>query len=568
MAVLDAPLPPASRAAPFSAGLPGGWTVGIVLIAALVAAPLAAVVGIALQPGEDLWAHLASTVLPRYVSASARLALGVGLGVLVIGAGTAWLVTVCRFPGRRVFEWALLLPLAMPAYLAAYAYTDLLEFAGPVQMALRGVFGWRTGADYWFPEVRGMGGAIAFMTLVLYPYVYLLARAAFLEQSVGMLELGRTLGRGPWRVFFTIALPLARPALAIGVLLALMETLNDFGTVDFFAIPTFTVGIYRIWFGMNNAPAAAQLASVLLGVVLVLIGLERVARRSRRYHSAAGKFRPLPRFPLRGRRAALATAACTAPILLGFAVPAGALLANSVGADFTTGGAGLWTFAANSLTVSLLAAGACLLAGTFMAYGVRLGGGALARVASRTALVGYAVPGAVLAIGVLAPAAWLDNAIDAAMRSAFGYSTGLLLSGTVAAVTFAYVVRFIALSFGTVEASLAKITPAMDDAARSLGLTPLGALPRVHLPLMRGSLMTAGLLVFVDAMKELPMTLILRPFNFDTLATHVYEYASYEQFGQAAPAALGIVVAGLLPVILLSRSIARLRPASEGRADA
>ncbi len=545
--------------------LPSGWSLGIVAVAAVVAAPLGAVLGIALGPGEDIWRHLAGTVLWRYVSATAALSAGVGLGVLVLGTGTAWLVTLCRFPGRTWFEWGLLLPLAMPAYLAAYAYTDLLDYAGPVQTALRALFGWETKAEYWFPQIRSLGGAMAFMTLVLYPYVYLLARAAFLEQSVGVLEMGRALGRGAWRVFFTIALPLARPALVIGVLLAVMETLNDFGTVDYFAVPTFTVAIYRVWFAMNNAPGAAQLASVLLGAVLVLIALERLARRSRRYHTTSGKNRPLPRYPLRGWRALLAVLACAFPIVSGFLVPSGVLIAQSLGVDNGEAARGLWGFLANSLLVSSLAAGVCVCVGLFMAYGLRMHRGPVPRAATRVASVGYAVPGAVLAIGVLIPAAWLDNTLDAYLRSNFGVSTGLLLSGTLAAIVFACVVRFLALSFGTLEAGLAKITPALDDAARSLGTGSLGVLRRVHLPLMRGSLLTAALLVFVDSMKELPMTLILRPFNFDTLATHVYEYASNEQFHQAAPSAMAIVAAGMLPVILLSRAISRSRPHRIGR---
>ena len=540
--------------------LPNRWAVGVVLIAAVVAGPVLAVMAIALQSSQGLWAHLASTVLAGYVLNTLGLALGVGVGVVVIGVGTAWLVTMCRFPGRWVFQWALLLPLAMPTYLAAYAYTDLLEFAGPIQGGMRALFGWQSKAEYWFPEVRSLGGAIAFMTLVLYPYVYLLCRASLLEQSVGVLEAGRSLGHGPWRSFCSVALPLARPAIVIGVLLAVMESLNDFGTVEYFGVPTFTVGIYRVWFGMNNAPAAAQLATVLLTFVIVLIWLERTARRSRRFHTASGKGRPLPGYELRAPLAGLAFAACLAPILLGFLVPGGVLLRYSLATLGKSLHVGLATTMANSLLVSSLAATTAIAVGLSMAYGLRLGSGGLVRAATRIASIGYAVPGAVLAIGVLIPATRLDNAVDAFMRDAFGISTGLLLSGTVAALTFAYVVRFLALSFGTLEASLTKITPRMDDAARSLGSRPAATLWRVHLPLMRGSVLTAGMLVFVDGMKELPMTLMLRPFNFDTLATYVYERVSYELFPEAAPAALAIVLAGLLPVIVLSRSIAGARP--------
>jgi iron(III) transport system permease protein len=548
---------------------PDGWSVAVLLTAALAASPLVALLGIAAQPNQGLWGHLLGTVLPLYVVTTAELGLAVAVGVGVLGVSTAWLVTVCRFPGRRTFRWALLLPLAMPTYLAAFAYTDLLEYAGPVQGTLRALLGWRSKADYWFPEVRSLGGAAVFMTLVLYPYVYLLARAAFLEQSAGALEAGRSLGRGPWRCFFTVALPLARPAIAVGVLLALMETLNDFGTVEFFAVPTFTVGIYRVWFGMNNAPAAAQLATFVLAVVLGLIWLERAARSRARFDAGpAGKARPLPGFALRGWRAALAVAACALPVLLGFGVPAGMLLRGSLASAGALPLAELAGVLGNSLLVSTLAGGGAVGVGLLLAYGQRQRGGPLVRGAARVASVGYAVPGTVLALGVLIPAAALDNAVDALLRAWLGVSSGLLLSGTVAAVTFACILRFLALSFGTLEASLGKITRAMDHAARSLGATPAGALWRVHLPLMRPSVLTAGLLVFVDTMKELPMTLILRPFNFDTLATHVFELASYERFHQAAPAALAIVLAGLLPVILLSRGIARSRDVRPPRAGA
>lgn len=541
-----------------------GWTIFVVLIAALLVSPILAVVGIALSPSGDIWAHLVATVLPTYVLTTLGLALGVGVGVLVIGTGTAWLVTMCRFPGRRVFEWALLAPLAVPTYLAAFVYTDLLEFAGPVQGALRAVFGWSSRREYWFPEIRSLSGAIVFFTLVLYPYVYLLSRAAFHQQSARVFEAGRSLGRGPWNCFFLLALPLARPSIAVGLLLAMMETLNEFGAVDYFAVQTFTVGIYRVWFGMNNAPAAAQLASLVLVFVILLIWLERTARKRQRYDPGAGNYQQPSGYPLRRMRAALATTACFSPILLGFCIPAGVLLSFALDTYQQTLNAGFIEIIGNTLLLSALAALICVAVGLMLAYGVRLRATVLVRGAARVASVGYAVPGTVLAIGVLIPAARFDNALDAFLRANFGISTGLLLSGTIAVVTFAYVARFMALSYGSMEAGFAKVTPTMDEAARSLGLVPGAVLRRVHIPLLRGSLLTAMVLVFVDSMKELPMTLILRPFNFDTLATHVYEYASFEQFRESALAALTIVGAGLLPVILLSRGIARSRPGRRG----
>ena len=541
-----------------------GWTLGTVLIALAASIPLAAVIGLALTPGESVWGHLASTVLPLYIRTTLLLMAGVGLGTLVIGAGTAWLVTMCRFPGRHIFEWALLLPLAIPAYVVAYVYTDLLEYAGPVQEAVRASFGWTTKGDYWFPEIRSLGGAIAVMTLAFYPYVYLLSRAAFVEQSVCVLEVSRTLGHGPWRSAFRVALPLARPALVIGLSLVLMETLNDFGTVDYFAVATFTAGILDVWLNMNSVSGAAQLASVLLLFVLVVVYLERRGRRGRRYHHTSARYRALPGYPLRGGPAALASLACLTPVVLGFAIPTGVLgryalthYADTLEADFLT-------YTANSLGLSSIAAVITVAVGIFMAYGARLRGGPVVTAATRFASLGYAVPGAVLAIGVVLPTAWLDNTVDAVLDSVFGISTGLLLSGSIFVIVLGYVVRFLALSFGTIEASLSKVTPSMDGAARTLGAGPMATLRRVHLPVMRGSVLTAAILVFVDCMKELPMTVILRPFDFHTLATFVHQYASDELLAESSLAALTIVASGILPVILLSRTIGRSRPGHSG----
>ena len=525
-------------------------------MAALLTSPILAVLGIAMENSGDAWAHLASTVLGTYINQTFGLIIGVGAGVLIIGVGTAWLVTMFEFPGRSVLQWALLLPLAMPAYIAAYTYTDVLEFAGPVQTSLREMFGWQRPGDYWFPEIRSLGGAVTFMSLVLYPYVYLLARAAFVEQSQNLWDAARGLGLGTWRCFMRVGLPLARPAIAVGVLLALMETLNDFGTVDYFAVQTLTVGVYRVWFGMNNAPAAAQLASMVLALVLVMATLERIARGRRRYQFSHNTPRRHPLARLRGVRGVLALLTCATPLTLGFVIPAGLMAASAVGSYGYAAGVDTLSLAFNSLAVASLAALVCLCGGLFLAYGARLSGTALVKSATRVASIGYTVPGVVLAVGVLIPAAALDNAIDGFMRTHFDTATGLIFSGTLYALIFACTVRFLALSFGSLEAGLTKITPNMDAAARSLGRHPGGVLARIHFPLLRGSLLTGVMLVFVDAMKELPMTLILRPFNFNTLATHVYEYASYEAFDQAIIAALAIVVTGLGPVIVLSLSFA------------
>jgi len=537
------------------------WTVGALIVAALVAAPIFTVLGIALTDSSDIWSHLYHTVLGLYLERTVVLMIGVGAGTLVIGTGTAWLVTMCRFKGSKYFEWALLLPLAVPAYVLAFVVTDQLEYAGNVQVTLRSLFGWTRPQDYWFPEVRSMTGAITVMTLVLYPYVYLLARAAFLEQSVCVLEVSRTLGKTAWGSFIHVALPLARPSIVVGVTLVLMEVLNDFGTVDYFAVRTFTAGIFDVWLNMNSIGGAAQLSSVLLLVVLVLIVTERLARQGRKFHHTSSKYSELPSYRLSGLRAALAFSACALPVLLGFVLPATVLANYALEFYEETLSADYLGFVSNSLILSASAALLALIIGLFLAYAVRMSRGPWVKLAARTACVGYAVPGAILAVGVLWPTGALDQSLSW-LGGHLGIGIGAVMIGTVAPLVYGYLVRFLALSYGTAEASLGKITPSMDGAARTLGASPAGALQRVHFPLMRGSLLTAAILVFVDCMKELPLTIILRPFNFDTLATFVYQYASDELLEESALGALTIVGAGIIPVVLLSLTIARSRPGS------
>ncbi|HXH03458.1 MAG TPA: iron ABC transporter permease [Candidatus Competibacteraceae bacterium] len=536
------------------------WLVGALAVAAIVALPVAAVLYLALFPRENIWGHLATTVLPDYVATTLWLLAGVGVGTLLIGVTGAWLVTMCRFPGRRLFEWALLLPLAVPAYVIAYVYTDLLDYAGPVQSLLREWFSWSSAADYWFPPIRSLGGAMAMMALVMYPYVYLMARAAFLEQSPSLLDACRTLGHGPWSGFFRVSLPIARPAIAVGLALVLMETLNDFGTVNFFAVRTLTAGLYDVWLGMSNLGGAAQIACVMLLFVVLLLTLERLSRRRQRHFQGERRFQSLPTYRLRGWRAVLAWLACALPVLLGFVVPAVVLGGYAMERFDESWTAEFRRYAASSLLLSAGAATLAVAVGLFLAYSRRLHGEQRGlQLAVRAASLGYALPGVVLAVGIVVPFAAFDNALDAWLRRSFGVSTGLLLSGTVFAVLFAYVVRFLAVSLGAIESSLAKVTPSMDMAARSLGHGPWATLRRVHLPLIRGGLLTGAMVVFVDSMKELPATLLLRPFNFETLATYVYQYASDERLAECALAALMIVAVGLGPVILLSRTIARSR---------
>jgi iron(III) transport system permease protein len=529
------------------------------LVAALAALPVASLALYLLAGGTgSTWAHLAATVLPDYSLNSLLLCLGVAAGVILFGVSTAWLTAMHEFPGRRVFEWALVLPMAMPAYVLAYLYTDLLQFVGPVQGWLRETFGWRR-ADYWFPDVRSLGGAAAMFSLVLYPYVYLLVRNAFLERSSGMLEAARTLGHGPWSVFWRVSLPLARPALAAGVALTLMETLADYGTVAYFGVDTFTTGIYRAWFSLGDRPAAVQLATLLLGFVLLLLLLERGSRGRARFHNTTGRNRPMPGQRLRGLAAVLAVICCLLPLLLGFLLPAALLLRMAWEQGIGLLGERFLVLAGNSLTLALLSATLAVALALLLAYSARLSRTWLARALNRLVGLGYAVPGSVIAVGVLIPVTRLDQALAALWQQFGGANPGLLLTGGIAALVYAYLVRFLSAALQTVEGSLGKITPSMDDAARSLGSGQLQTLGRVHLPILRSSLFTAGLLVFVDVMKELPATLVMRPFNFDTLATQTYTLASDERLAEASSAALAIVVVGLLPLVVLSRQIARGR---------
>lgn len=530
-----------------------------VLVAVLAGLPVASVgLNIFVGGTSATWSHLAQTVLPEYILNSLLLCLGVGTGVALLGVATAWLTAMHEFPGRRYFEWALVLPLAMPAYVMAYVYTDFLQFVGPVQTALREVFGWEHG-DYWFPDIRSLPGAVLMFVCVLYPYVYLLARGAFLERASGMLEAARTLGMGPWQGFFSVSLPLARPAIAAGIALALMETLADYGTVAYFAVNTFTTGIYRAWFSLGDRVAAAQLAAMLLSFVLFLLMVERVSRGRARYNNTTGRNRPMPGAQLGGAAALLAVLVCVVPLLLGFVLPATLLLKMALTEGDAQFGERFLMLSRNSFVLAGITASIGVFLALLMAYGARLSKSAFARGLNRLVGLGYAVPGAVIAVGVLIPVTRLDNWLAGQWEHWFGSNPGLLLTGGIAALIYAYLVRFLAVALHTVESSLAKITPNMDDAARCLGLGQGETLRRVHAPMLRGSLFTAGLLVFVDVMKELPATLVMRPFNFDTLATQVYTLASDERLAEASTASLAIVAVGLLPLIALSRQISQAR---------
>ncbi|AOY87948.1 iron ABC transporter permease [Marinobacter salinus] len=535
------------------------WLITAGLITAIVALPVLSVVLLAFFPEENIWPHLIDTTLPRYLTTTLKLMVGVGTLTLVIGLATAWAVTMCEFPGRKFFEWAMLLPFAVPAYVIAYVYTSLLDYAGPIQSGLRALMGWENASDYWFPQIRSLEGATLMIGLVLYPYVYLLARAAFLEQSPSLFAVSRSLGHSALSTFFRVVLPIARPAVAVGLSLVLMETLNDFGTVDFFAVQTLTAGLFDTWMNLGNLGGAAQIATTMLIFVVILVTLERYSRRRQQQFAARDNRDPIPRFTMSVPRQLVCLAVCAIPVLFGFVIPGFTLglyaweyFGESWNPDFLEN-------TLNSLFLSGTAALTTLLIGVTLAYSRRLHNTRGMQILMRLSSLGYAMPGAVLAVGVIVPLAGFDNWLDSLMRDAFGISTGLLLSGSAFAMVFAYTVRFLAVSAGSVESALQKITPSMDMASRSLGYSPGKTLVRVHLPMLRGTLLTAALVVFVDCMKELPATLILRPFNFDTLATYVYQFASDERLYHSALPALIIVLAGIIPIILMSRSISNTR---------
>ncbi len=535
------------------------WNSLLVFISLLFSIPLAIVFGSLFFPEYEVWEHLRATVLIDYIGNSFALLIGVGFFSLLIGVIPAWLVTMYRFPLSRQLEWALLLPMSVPAYIIAYTYTGALDVAGPLQVTLREITGWQY-RDYWFPEVRSLGGAIAMLSLVLYPYIYLLARAAFIEQSVCVLEVSRTLGCNAFGGFRRVALPLARPAIMVGLSLVVMETLADYGTVQYFGVSTFTTGIFRTWFGLGNSLAAAQMSALLLVFVAVFLYLEKRSRKQARYHHTSSRYSSLMQQRLTKGHGVIALIICAAPLSFGFIVPVSLLINWAIDTYLDVLGKDFYLLFFNSLFLafitSMLAVGIAL----FMAYSNRNNQSLLNKIMVRLVSMGYAIPGTVIAVGVLIPFAWFDNSLDNFLIENFNISSGLLISGTVFILVFAYLVRFLAVSINTIEAALVKIKPVMDEVAKTTGMHTINILRSIHMPMMRGSLLTASLLVFVDVLKELPATLILRPFNFNTLAVRTYELANEELLAEAAVPALAIVIVGIIPVIIISNSISRSRP--------
>ena len=529
------------------------WTVAAACLLPMLAVTLAALTG-----GTGTVSQLIDTVLPRYAATTLALAVMVACGTFTLGVGAAWLVTMTRFPGVRLFEIALVLPLAFPAYVLAYAYTYILDHPGIVQSTLRQITGWGP-RDYWFPEVRSLPGAALMLVLVLYPYVYLLARAAFLQQSSAAFLAARTLGHSTWSAFWRVSLPMARPAIAGGVLLTVMETIADYGTVAHFSVQTFATGIYTSWFTLADRSAAAQLALCLLVFALMLAVAERMQRGRAQYHHTGKAHVRMPPEPLSGWRAGLAVTLCVVPVTLGFVLPVIVLFAMGIGSEQDLFSRRYITFTSNSLTLAGIAALVTLAAAIAVGFFQRSRPGRGAAFAGHVARLGYAVPGGVIAVGLLVPFAAFDNRLDAWMRSTFDISTGLLVTGSIWLLVAAYMVRFLAAALGAYEGGQATVHANMDAAARSLGKGPLGTLARVHLPILTPSLLTALLIVFVDVMKELPATLIMRPFNFDTLAVQAHRLAADERLDGAAVPSLVIVAVGLLPVILICRQVGRNR---------
>ncbi|MBY5993036.1 ABC transporter permease [Ferrimonas balearica] len=531
------------------------WSVGGYLLVTALMLPLVALVLQSLQPDQEVFQHLYDTVLNAYVANTVLLILLVCLGALALGLPAAWLVAMCRFPGQRWFQWAMLLPLAMPAYIVAYVYTDMLDFAGPVQGLLRELGGWQRPSDYYFPEVRSLGGAAIMLSLVLFPYVFMLARTAFLEQASNLIQASRTLGCTPTQSFFRLSLPLARPAIAVGLSLVAMETLADFATVSYFAVNTLTTAVYDTWLGHGSMSSAARLSTLmLLGIAVLMFGERMARRRQEQFQKAEGKSEDYS-YRLTGWRAGLATGYCTALLLFSFGLPAAILLDYALEYYDPTALNQFWRYSGNSLLVSSLVALLTVVIALALQYLARISPRKWDRWPARMAGFGYALPGTVLAIGVLIPLTRADFAINDLAEWLGQPLPGLVLSGSMVAIVFGYTVRFLAVALGSIESSFKRISPSLDMAGATMGYGPGGLLRRIHLPLARRGMLAAALIVFIEAMKELPAALLLKPIGFETLATYVYQFVSDEALELGALPALVIVLVGLIPVVYLNRSL-------------
>jgi iron(III) transport system permease protein len=523
-------------------------------VAALVAFPLAGLVRLAALGDAELWPHLAAHVLPVALTETLLLLLGVTAIIAVAGVGTAWLVTTFQFPGRDTLLWVLPLPLAIPTYIAAYIYVDILDSAGPLQTALRSLFGWRVGTDYWFPSIRSLGGAIFVIGFVLYPYVYIAARAMFQTQCTAFIEAARMVGAKPWRLLRDIAVPLARPALAVGVALALLETLNDIGASEYLGVQTLTLSVFTTWLNRGSLGGAAQIALTMLAMVAMLVALERYGRRRQSYRSEMQDPGVGTRIVLHGRAAWLATFACVTPVALGFFIPAGFLLREAILRGLLTAlDPALLRHAATTIVLAACATSTILVLGVAAAVTLRLVRRPMITICVAVAALGYAVPGTVLALGLLSPLVGNDEAINWVSTHLVGLTVGLLLTGSSAGLVVAYAARFISIAIGLAQAGLARVAIELEEVAQLCGAGPLTVVRSVQLPLIRPAVWGAALLVFVDCLKELPITLLLRPLNVETLSTYIYQFATRGSFEEGALAALLIVGVGILPVIWIVR---------------
>ncbi|WP_413486133.1 ABC transporter permease [Shewanella baltica] len=536
-------------------GLARSWSLAGYAVATILVLPLVALILQALQPDEAVFGHLMATVLPTYIINSLLLIFWVSLGALLLALPCAWLMARCEFVGRRYLQWALLLPLAMPGYIVAYVYTDLLDYAGPVQRSLRSIFGWGSPQDYFFPDIRTLGGAACMLSLVLFPYIYLLARTAFMEQSLSLAHASRIMGCSPWQSFWRLSLPMARPALAVGVALVAMETAADFATVNYFAVPTLTTAVYDTWLGYGNLTAAAKLSAIILLVVFSLIGFERFARRKQQLFQKQSRIQASDLYRLSTAQTAVALSFCATLLLLAFLLPFGILLSYAIGYFEQSWDESFWQLSLNSLSLALITSFICCLIALLLMFVRRISPRPSDALPSRLASTGYALPGTVLAIGVLVPLTMLDFAINDLADLLGLKGPGLILTGSVVALIFAFCVRFVAIAIGSVESSYKRISPSLDMVSLTMGQGPRQLLQKVHLPLLGKGLFAGALLVFIESMKELPAALLLRPIGFENLATYVFQFVSDEKLEHGALAAIVIVLVGLVPLIYLNRSL-------------
>ncbi len=524
------------------------WISSTLIIASLISLPLIIIFLNIANDGGDTWQHIVKNLLPTYVTNTIILMLGVALLTFIFGVSTAWITSVYDFPGRKFFSWALILPIALPAYISGFTWAGILDYASPVYIFFRTYLGVETG-QFLFFNILSLPGAIIILSLAFYPYVFLITRAWFTRQSSSVLEAAASLGRQPGSVFFKVALPLARPAIVAGISLALMEVLNDYGVARYYGVDTFTTGVFTAWFSFSNPASALKLSAYLMVFVLILIATERFQRRKLRFDITGSSYRPLARKRLNKKQTLIATLICAIPFLLGFLFPALMLLYWSYFTFSIVVDARFWELLGNSFLLAFLASVAVVILAMIIAYTTRSFPEKTVRFMAKVATLGYALPGAVVAIGILISFLWLESFLASAFNTAFR----IAITGTWFALIYAYVVRFMAVGYNSIESGMQRISKSVDEASLSLGASRMKTLLKINTPLLSGSLISAALLVFIDVLKELPLTLILRPFNFDTLAIRAFEFASDERVAEAAPSSLIIVLVGLVPVLLLNK---------------